>query len=72
MSGTQAIAARLVAWPEATRRKCGAQNMSSAAETNAANGCRPRRVPQKNMKAPSSQISSTMVQLAASSTGSTK
>jgi hypothetical protein len=69
MSGTHAIAARLVAWPAAMRRKCGAQNMTSAADTNAANGCRPRRVPQTNMKAPSSQTSNAMVQLVADSRG---
>ena len=67
--GVHVIAAKRVIWPPYTCRKCGAENISSAADTNAANGCSPRRRVQRYMNAPSSQTLSAMLQFAASGSG---
>src|SRR5512146_337332 len=58
--------------PAGTWRKDGAQNISSAAETNAAKGWSPRRQAHRYMNAPSSHTCSAMLQFTARDSGSAR
>src|SRR2546428_150063 len=69
IKGIQGMAQRMLRCPAGTWRKYGAQNISTAADTKPAKGCKPRRQAHRYMKAPSNQAFSAMLQFVASGSG---
>src|SRR5437773_7444941 len=70
--GIHGMAQRMLRCPAGTWRKYGAQNISSAADTKAAKGWRPRRKAHRYMNAPNNHMFSAMVQFVARTSGSAR